>query len=78
MGQLPGLLAERARQSAELDGLGARGGPIDGALGDALHDRGQPEKTVDYIELPVRSPAVVGAGAIGCDVFVLSRDAQCR
>jgi hypothetical protein len=42
-GERPGLFAGRARFAAELVGLGARGGAVESAFRDALHDRRQPK-----------------------------------
>src|SRR5580693_4135581 len=75
-GQRPGLLADRARFAAELVGLAARGGAVEGALGNALHDRRQPEQAVDHVEFPVGGATAAGALAIGGDILVLARDAE--
>src|SRR6266446_8392769 len=71
VGEGPGLLAGRARLAAEVDGVGARGGAVESPLGDALHDRRQPEEAVNHVEFPVGGAASPGALAIGGNIFVL-------
>src|SRR5207237_1822830 len=75
-GEGPGLLAGRARLAAEVTGLGARGGAFKSALGDALHDRRQPEEAIDHEEFPMRRPAAAGALAVGGDILVLAGNPQ--
>src|SRR5450830_1240544 len=53
VGEFPGHLGHRARGLAVFQGLGARGGAVDIALHDALHDAGQAEHVVGEIKIEI-------------------------
>src|SRR5436190_15723756 len=74
----PGLLRQGPRQLSLLGSVGARGGAVDRAFGDALQDRGDAEQAVDEIKLPARDRLAPRTPAIGRDIVRLAGNPERR